>query len=130
MERWRRIAIAAAKQAHNPFLLEVHSVITLSDFVTLLDPEGMKLVAHPSPEGRFTMEKSFRELPGLHLGPQGPWYVVIGPEGGLSTEELEDLKARGFVRLSLGGTRLRTETAAIAATTHIMTMEEERVRRS
>jgi 16S rRNA (uracil1498-N3)-methyltransferase len=44
-----------------------------------------------------------------------PLTVVIGPEGGLTTEELERLRGAGYAAVSLGPHRLRFETAAIAA---------------
>jgi 16S rRNA (uracil1498-N3)-methyltransferase len=44
-----------------------------------------------------------------------PLTVVIGPEGGFTTEELERLRGAGYAAVSLGPHTLRFETAAIAA---------------
>ncbi len=42
-------------------------------------------------------------------------FVIIGPEGDFSREEIEESKVAGFVPVSLGASRLRTETAGVAA---------------
>lgn len=47
--------------------------------------------------------------------------VMIGPEGDFSPEEMRDALQKGFVKVSLGPTRLRTETAGIAAC-HILNL--------
>lgn len=44
-----------------------------------------------------------------------PVIVVVGPEGGIEADELDQLVAAGFVRASIGGSILRFETAAVAA---------------
>ena len=49
--------------------------------------------------------------------PFGAVNIVVGPEGGLSTSELENLRDNGFVAVRLGPRVLRTETAAVAALT-------------
>lgn len=49
------------------------------------------------------------------------YLVMIGPEGDFSAEEMRDALQKGFVKVSLGPTRLRTETAGIAAC-HILNL--------
>jgi 16S rRNA (uracil1498-N3)-methyltransferase len=49
--------------------------------------------------------------------PAGPVTFVIGPEGGLTDAEVEQLSALGAGRVGLGGTILRVETAALALAT-------------
>ncbi len=54
----------------------------------------------------------------LAAAPDGPWAVLIGPEGGFSAEEVERLRAASFVTsVSLGPRVLRADTAAVAALT-------------
>jgi 16S rRNA (uracil1498-N3)-methyltransferase len=69
-------------------------------------PEGTRLVleAGGAPMGTE---------PSMRLG--GAITIAVGPEGGLEREELEALTAAGFVPVSLGGTILRFETAAVVA---------------
>jgi len=66
---------------------------------------GLKLVLH------HRAETSLETLP----VPQGPVSLLIGPEGGLSAQEITTAEAAGFVPLRLGPRVLRTETAALAA---------------
>lgn len=49
------------------------------------------------------------------LLPKEKVLILIGPEGDFSTEEIELAKANGFIPVTLGESRLRTETAAIVA---------------
>jgi 16S rRNA (uracil1498-N3)-methyltransferase len=69
-------------------------------------PEGTRLVleAGGAPMGAD---------PSIQLG--GAITIAVGPEGGLEPEELEALLAAGFAPVSLGGTILRFETAAVVA---------------
>lgn len=48
--------------------------------------------------------------------------VIIGPEGGISPEEVEGMKALGAIPVTLGPRILRTETASVAAVTEVMTL--------
>ena len=73
--------------------------------------------------GKFTLDGKSYTLPinngpnHLHGGPEGfqnkVW--VIGPEGGFSEQEINNLVKQGFIRTSLGKRILRAETAAIYA---------------
>jgi 16S rRNA (uracil1498-N3)-methyltransferase len=51
--------------------------------------------------------------------------ILIGPEGDFSSEEIQLAIQKGFVPVSLGNTRLRTETAAIVATHTVALVNEE-----
>jgi len=51
-------------------------------------------------------------------------FLFIGPEGGFSDQEIERSKANSFIPVSLGIRRLRTETAAIAACSVLLTSIE------
>ena len=69
--------------------------------------EGLKLNLHPR------AEHSIQTLP----TPVHQVRLVIGPEGGLSREEIEQMRLQGFTDILLGPRVLRTETAALTAIT-------------
>ncbi|MFR9566029.1 MAG: RsmE family RNA methyltransferase, partial [Rikenellaceae bacterium] len=52
---------------------------------------------------------------------KGDVMILIGPEGDFSPEEVKEAVAAGFVEISLGEQRLRTETAAVASTVIVAT---------
>jgi 16S rRNA (uracil1498-N3)-methyltransferase len=108
-ERWARVAAAATAQSgrcHAPRILPVRSLEE-----ALATTEGIRLLAHPS-DGAVD--------PAAALGdadPSAPITLFVGPEGGFTPEECAAARAAGAIAITLGETRLRTETAAIVAVT-------------
>ena len=102
--QWQAIAIAAAEQSGRNQLTTIHSACTLDHFLQQCITKT-KLVLYP-----YTSQ-SWRK----HTLSAGDITLLIGPEGGLSEEEVTHSQASGFQTLSLGPRILRTETAAIAA---------------
>lgn len=100
VQRWRRVALAAAKQSRRAFLPTVAELCT-----GLPEPIGSTLVLHEDADtSLFTMDL-----------PQGPLTVVVGPEGGLTEDEVGGLVAGGAQAVRLGSEILRTSTAGAAA---------------
>lgn len=106
VERWRRIAVAAAKQSGRTLIPVVTPPVPLASLVRAAWP-GLRLVAW---EGE--RETGFGALP-PHAAAV---VVVVGPEGGLTDDEVADARAHGFVPLTLAPRVLRAETAALVAT--------------
>ncbi len=106
-ERLEKIAISAMKQSLKAYLPKVEPITPLREL--LAEPfEGVKLIAHCEED----MERVFMgEM--IHKGERV--MVLIGPEGDFSREEIEAARKAGFSEVSLGNSRLRTETAALAA---------------
>jgi 16S rRNA (uracil1498-N3)-methyltransferase len=104
-ERWRRIAEEAARQCGRADVPEVVPPTSLAAALAAV-PEGYRLlVLHGeggSPLGALGLEGA----PGLA--------AVVGPEGGLTADELATCQAAGALRAGLGPRTLRAETAAIA----------------
>lgn len=99
-QRWQRVARAAAKQSRRAWIPEVAEVRE-----GLPDMQGAGLVLHEEAERRlFDLDP-----------PPGPLTVVVGPEGGLTDDEVEGLVAVGAVPVRLGPEILRTSTAGAAA---------------
>lgn len=109
-ERIHKILVSAMKQSEKATLPEVSGMI---DFARLVSRpfEGEKFIAHCRPEAKEYLAKAHH--PGANV------LILIGPEGDFSEEEVALAKANGFRAISLGESRLRTETAALSACLHI-----------
>jgi 16S rRNA (uracil1498-N3)-methyltransferase len=105
LERWRRIALAAAKQSGRTRVPEIEAPAPLATVVRR-DWPGLRLVAwegeHDTPLVALPAEAT-------------AVVVVVGPEGGLADDEVADARAHGFVTVTLASRILRAETAALAA---------------
>ena len=107
-ERWKQIAIGAMKQSQQAFLPEVFGPISTSG----LKPVGHGIVLDPT-----------AELPLAHVDKEPDSYsIVVGPEGGISRSEIEQLTQAGFVAYRLGDAVMRTSTAGPAAIAALKTM--------
>ncbi|MBP7408383.1 MAG: 16S rRNA (uracil(1498)-N(3))-methyltransferase [Flavobacteriales bacterium] len=107
LDRLERVAIAAMKQSQRTWLPAVDALTTLG-----------ALIAQPLPPQRlFGWCEGRNEALMNVYAPDQSALVVIGPEGDLTSVEADQLRSAGFVAVSIGAARLRTETAACAATT-------------
>ena len=112
-ERWQKIAEAAAKQSKRDSIPVVHEVMTL-DQILQKGKWDLLLVAYES-ENQVSLKEALQaHKEAKNIG------VIIGPEGGLSNEEVEAAKERGGIAVSLGRRILRTETAGLVAATAIL----------
>lgn len=113
LERIEKIVISALKQSMKALKPQIEELTDFKKFVT--QPfEGQKYICHCNPG----------EKPLLHhvCKPGTPVLVLIGPEGDFSPEEVDLALQNGFQAVSLGDTRLRTETAAFVAA-HIVSLK-------
>lgn len=110
LERWRTIAREAAKQSHQPFLPEVLGPLALSEVPPMLEERAPSFVAH------ISAAKSLRSALPAEAPPR--MALVVGPEGGLSGEELASLSGTAQA-VSLGPRVLRSETAGLVAASAI-----------
>lgn len=117
-ERWRRIALSAAKQSGRNILPVVDDPTGLEDICRELADYDRVVIAWEEADKRAdgTPLSVGDALEGCDIDSHVA--LVIGPEGGLTTEEVEAIKALGdFVKIvSLGELILRTETAGTVAT--------------
>jgi 16S rRNA (uracil1498-N3)-methyltransferase len=111
--RWQRVAEAAARQCGRRTLLEVCSPVSVQDFCVHYQAAAVKIVCWEAER-----HQGLRQLLAADL-PPGPVVALVGPEGGLSAEEVALASTYGFRAVSLGPQLLRTETAAIALTTMV-----------
>lgn len=109
-ERWERIARESAETARRGRIPEISPLATWGELFLLLEPPV--LVAWE--EERDAPLK--RAIP----AGAGTLSMVIGPEGGLSSEEVEHARSCGAAIVSLGPRNLRSETAAVAAVAQVV----------
>lgn len=110
-ERLQRIADEAAKQCRRAVPLRVLPPMDWREALRHMSARELLLAPWEDARGR-RMRDAFAERPQARdIG------VVIGPEGGMSEDEVSALEAAGALPVTLGPRILRTETAAIAAAT-------------
>ncbi len=109
----RGISIETMKQVGRNLPLSIHSTISFKDIQKNLKPFSFKIILWELEE-----ELSLKKLLQNHTDTK-EIELIIGPEGGLSIEEVEELKNFGFVSASLGKRILKTETASLAALANI-----------
>jgi len=105
--RWRAVARSAAKQARRAYVPEIHDLVTTRELVPLLTSMDANVVV--------LHEGSAVPLGEVDFSVTGTIVIVVGPEGGISPEELEALVGMGAQPALLGPTVLRTSTAAAVA---------------
>jgi 16S rRNA (uracil1498-N3)-methyltransferase len=111
-ERLVKIAGSAMKQSLKTFLPEITGPSNFNEVVSGI-VEGEKYIASVDVANTIYLK---------NFAPASSTYtVLIGPEGDFSNEELAFAISKGFVKVSLGVSRLRTETAGIAAC-HILNL--------
>jgi 16S rRNA (uracil1498-N3)-methyltransferase len=106
LAKWRGAAREAAKQARRSWFPEVAEMATTAEVVALLEAAALPVVLHEAASGPMA------DLPVLG---RGEIVVVVGPEGGISDEELAEFAHVGAEPVRLGSSVLRTSTAGVAA---------------
>ena len=101
IDRWQKIAEVAAKQSKRNIIPKVENLITMEQLKNLV------LIAYEN-ERKTNIKEVIKQNPNAErIG------IVIGPEGGMSIEEVKNLEECGAKTVGLGKRILRTETAPI-----------------
>ena len=108
-ERWRKIAVSAAKQCGRSRIPEVRSLCSFENFVSESWPETLKLIFWENETEQSVGQLFEKCREAKHV------LLAIGPEGGFSKREVELANAQGFQSVHMGRRILRAETAALAA---------------
>ena len=103
-ERWQQILVAAMLQSQQAWLPILDAPTRFADYLQTI--QGTKLIAHCLPNEKKSLT-SFTAANNC--------CILIGPEGDFTEAEIESAMAAGFQPVSLGDSRLRTETAALTA---------------
>jgi 16S rRNA (uracil1498-N3)-methyltransferase len=104
INHWHSVAISACEQCGRNRVPRIDSPLTFTQWLAT-PGKGRRIMLVPDAESTLS------QLP----MPQGPVILLIGPEGGLSDQEISQAQEAGYIGLRLGPRILRTETAALAA---------------
>lgn len=130
-ERVEKIIVAAMKQSHKAWKPQVDAMTPFMTFIHRDDLPTQRFIAHCYDEADVHMATTGDgALTSVQDGVQKPFLgdvlqrqkaalVLVGPEGDFSIDEVRAAEAAGFQPVSLGTSRLRTETAALVAV-HLM----------
>jgi 16S rRNA (uracil1498-N3)-methyltransferase len=117
-ERLNKVAVAAIKQSLKAYLPKVREMVAFKKFIaSAKDFKGEKFIAHCNYRGTLPHLKT-QYKPGENA------LVLIGPEGDFNIEEVKLALENGFKEISLGNSRLRTETAALYACAAVNILNE------
>lgn len=116
IERWQKIAEVAAKQSKRNIIPEVKHILKFRDVIEKAKEYDLMLLAYENEENLYIKDalKSLDKKDKYKIG------IIIGPEGGLSPEEVEEVNESNIKVVSLGERILRTETAPIMMASIIM----------
>jgi 16S rRNA (uracil1498-N3)-methyltransferase len=102
LERLERVALEAARQSEQPYVARIHAPRPLAEVLARAPLQAFRAAF---------VERSRSALPDTF--PTSEVWLVVGPEGGLSSADREQLSQANFVPSTLGRSILRTETAAV-----------------
>lgn len=115
-ERLEKILVSAAKQSLKGAIPQLHEAITVKQFIKdSASLPGIKLIGYCGEQEKITLAQAVQQAQAGASSGIPHITILIGPEGDFSPAELEAATAAGFKPLTLGESRLRTETAAIAS---------------
>ncbi|MBO4519565.1 MAG: 16S rRNA (uracil(1498)-N(3))-methyltransferase [Paludibacteraceae bacterium] len=111
-DRLEKIILSAAKQSLTPYLPVLHELTPYDEFLQMTNHQlpitnEQRFIAHCYKDEKRLLKDEIEQ--GRDV------LVLIGPEGDFSEKEVADALATGFIPVSLGNSRLRTETAAVVA---------------
>lgn len=119
VERWQKIAETAAKQSGRNTIPKINDVINIKNICNIIGSYDIVILAYEeerdnSLKGELNrlsrvLKEKCKEFYMIRIG------IIIGPEGGMEKEEVEELKSAGAKVVSLGKRILRTETVRISS---------------
>ncbi len=113
-DRWRGVAVGAAKQCGRAVVPVVHPAVTLPRFLEAAQPCAVRLLLVEPGAATASATAARMGALGSDSRPASA-ALAIGPEGGWTTGEIHAAEQAGFRLLTLGRRTLRAETAAVAA---------------
>ncbi|MEN0004784.1 MAG: 16S rRNA (uracil(1498)-N(3))-methyltransferase [Bacteroidota bacterium] len=107
LDRLERIVVSAMKQSVKAYLPKLNELVDFPTFIQQLQFDGKRYIAHCQAGEKASLKNNYP--------PEANVCILIGPEGDFSLDEIQLAEANGFEGLSLGTSRLRTETAGVVA---------------
>ncbi len=114
-ERLEKILVSAMKQSFKAYLPRLNKLTSYMEFISRGET-SQKFIAHCNEAEKAHLKNLVKK--------ESPVLVLIGPEGDFSPAEVKEAKRLGFIEVSLGNSRLRTETAGVVAC-HIVNLVNE-----
>ncbi|HTI59608.1 16S rRNA (uracil(1498)-N(3))-methyltransferase [Mucilaginibacter sp.] len=105
-DRLDKIITSAIKQSLKAWHPKLNEPVALNKFLSGLF-DGQRFIAHCEPGDKTDLRDMIKPL--------GRYLILVGPEGDFSPQEIGDAIKNGFKAITLGNSRLRTETAALEA---------------
>ena len=115
IERLERILVSAMKQSLKAYKPVLNDPISFEEFMKM-EHTGTRGIAYCFGSDRVGIEQ---------LGPEGPYTLMVGPEGDFTEKEVSGALEAGFAPFHLGSSRLRTETAAVYITAAISILQQQ-----
>ena len=115
IDRFQKILESAMKQSLHYYLPKLNEPITFKDFIKTQN-SGQLFIAHCEEVEKKSLKNELKT--------NGDVTILIGPEGDFSVKEIQLAIVANFIPVSLGTTRLRTETAAIVACHSVVLINE------
>ena len=109
-ERLEKVVQSAMKQSLRTYLPKLNDAISYHEFMQQ-ENTGLLFIAHCENDEKMELKR--------RVAPDRDVTIIIGPEGDFSRQEINEAYEKGFLPISLGEYRLRTETAAIVACTTV-----------
>lgn len=109
-ERMQKVIQSAMKQSLQTYLPKLNQAISFKEYMDR-SREGLLFIAHCEDEEKMELKR--------RAAPDKDVTILIGPEGDFSHSEIQLAYEKGFLPISMGKNRLRTETAAIVACTMV-----------
>ncbi|WP_152286337.1 16S rRNA (uracil(1498)-N(3))-methyltransferase [Flavicella marina] len=106
LERFEKIILSGMKQSLKYHLPRINPAISFNEFINS-NPSGDLFIAHCEEQDKKSFKTEIRKSTDIT--------ILIGPEGDFSKKEIDKALANNFTPVTLGNSRLRTETAALVA---------------
>jgi len=106
LDRFEKILQSAMKQSLQYYLPTINELTSFNSFINT-DFEGQRYIAHCEETDRKSLKAELQQNKDIT--------ILIGPEGDFSVKEIKMALQHNFIPVTLGNTRLRTETAAVVA---------------
>jgi 16S rRNA (uracil1498-N3)-methyltransferase len=114
-ERFEKILLSAIKQSNHYYLPILNEPISFKEFMKK-EIQGQKFIAHCEEKEKKSLKESLLKAEDVT--------ILIGPEGDFSSQEIKMAIENQYIPISLGNTRLRTETAALVACHTVVLINE------
>ena len=119
VERWKKISEVAAKQSGRNIIPQINNVTNIKNIYELIPKYDIVIVAYENEQNR-TLKEQLKQIKEADKTGKIKIGIVIGPEGGLEENDVEQLEKNGAKIVTLGKRILRTETVALNVLSIIM----------